>query len=60
MKKFAKYIISQTSNTNIEIFVKRKIFAKKNSIKKIVTKNKFVEKNFRRKNFSKKKNAKRI
>ena len=61
MKNFAKYIISQTSYTkeiseNIvrknlrrNIFVKRTIFAKKNSIKK------FVEKNFRKKNFSKKK-----
>ena len=36
------------------IFAKRKIFAKKNSIKKIVAKKKPEEKNFRKKNFSKK------
>ena len=41
-------------NLRRNIFVKRKIFAKKNSIKKIYTKKKFVEKNFRKKNFSKK------
>ena len=32
------------------MIVKRKIFAKKNSIKKIFTKKKFVEKIFRKKN----------
>ena len=54
IKNSAKYIISQTSNTKEihENIVKRKIFAKKNSIKKIFTKRKFVEKNFRKKNFS--------
>ena len=42
-------------NLRRNIFVKRKIFAKKNSIKKIFTKKKFVGKNFRKKNFSKNK-----
>ena len=42
-------------NLRRNIFVKRKIFAKKNSIIKILTKKKFVEKNFRKKHFSKKK-----
>ena len=41
-------------NLRRNIFVKRKIFAKKNSIKKMFTKKKFIEKSFRKKNFSKK------
>ena len=46
-------------NLRRNIFVKRKIFAKINSIKKIFTKKKkFVDKNFRTKNFSKKKSKK--
>ena len=42
------------------IFVKKKIFAKKNSIKKIFTKKKFVEKKFRKKIVRKKKIRKKF
>ena len=52
-KKFAKYC---EKNLRRNIFVKRKIFAKENSMIKIFTKKKkFVEKNFRKKNLSKEK-----
>ena len=47
-------------NFRRNIFVQRKIFAKKNSIKKMFTRKRFVEKNYRKKNFSKKKNSKKI
>ena len=56
-KKFRKHQIQKMfakilwKNLRRNIFVKKNIFTKKNSINKMLTKKKFVEKNFRKKNF---------